>query len=52
MGFKEGDAEDLSCADRWFDVLVSKFGDMFAPWPEGVAAELLRTCKPGLSLGR
>jgi SAM-dependent methyltransferase len=45
--FKEGDAEDLPCADRSFDVIVSVFGAMFAPRPERVAAELLRVCKPG-----
>jgi SAM-dependent methyltransferase len=45
--FEEGDAEDLPCADRSFDVVVSMFGAMFAPRPERVAAELLRVCKPG-----
>src|SRR4029077_3493674 len=43
--FKEGDAEDLPCADRSFDVVVTMFGAMFAPRPDRVAAELLRVCK-------
>jgi ubiquinone/menaquinone biosynthesis C-methylase UbiE len=47
IDFKEGDAEDLPCADRSFDVVISMFGAMFAPRPERVAAELLRVCKPG-----
>ena len=45
--FKEGDAEDLPCADNSFDVVVTMFGAMFAPRPDRVAAELLRVCKPG-----
>jgi SAM-dependent methyltransferase len=45
--FKEGDAEDLPCADHSFDVVVTMFGAMFAPRPDRVAAELLRVCKPG-----
>jgi SAM-dependent methyltransferase len=45
--FKEGDAEDLPCADGSFDVVVTMFGAMFAPRPDRVAAELLRVCKPG-----
>jgi len=45
--FKEGDAEELPCADRSFDVVVTMFGAMFAPRPDRVAAELLRVCKPG-----
>jgi SAM-dependent methyltransferase len=45
--FEEGDAEELPCADRAFDVVISMFGAMFAPRPERVAAELLRVCRPG-----
>jgi SAM-dependent methyltransferase len=45
--FKEGDAEDLPCADRSFDVVLTMFGAMFAPRPDRVAAELLRVGKPG-----
>jgi SAM-dependent methyltransferase len=45
--FEEGDAEELPCADRSFDVVVSMFGAMFAPRPERVAEEFLRVCRPG-----
>jgi 2-polyprenyl-3-methyl-5-hydroxy-6-metoxy-1,4-benzoquinol methylase len=45
--FDEGDAEMLPYEDASFDVVVSLVGAMFAPRPERVAAELLRTCKPG-----
>jgi 2-polyprenyl-3-methyl-5-hydroxy-6-metoxy-1,4-benzoquinol methylase len=45
--FEEGDAEELPCADRSFDVVVSIFGAMFAPRPERVAAEFLRVSKSG-----
>jgi 2-polyprenyl-3-methyl-5-hydroxy-6-metoxy-1,4-benzoquinol methylase len=44
--FEEGDAEMLSYADGSFDVVVSLIGAMFAPRPERVAAEMLRTCRP------
>jgi SAM-dependent methyltransferase len=47
IGFEEGDAEELPCADRSFDVVVSMFGAMFAPRPERVVAEFLRVCRPG-----
>lgn len=45
--FDEGDAEKLPYDDESFDVVVSMFGAMFAPRPELVAAELLRTCRSG-----
>jgi 2-polyprenyl-3-methyl-5-hydroxy-6-metoxy-1,4-benzoquinol methylase len=45
--FEEGDAEMLSYADGSFDVVISLIGAMFAPRPERVAAEMLRTCRPG-----
>jgi 2-polyprenyl-3-methyl-5-hydroxy-6-metoxy-1,4-benzoquinol methylase len=45
--FEEGDAELLAFADGSFDVVVSLIGAMFAPRPERVAAELLRTCRSG-----
>lgn len=45
--FREGDAEQLPCADQEFDFVITMFGAMFAPRPERVAAELLRVCKPG-----
>ncbi len=47
IGFEEGDAEELPCADASFDVIVSMFGAMFAPRPERVVAEFLRVCRPG-----
>src|SRR5262249_8735077 len=39
--------EDLPYAAASFDVVASLFGAMFAPRPERVAAELMRTCRPG-----
>lgn len=45
--FEEGDAELLRYDDASFDLVVSLIGAMFAPRPERVARELLRTCRPG-----
>jgi SAM-dependent methyltransferase len=45
--FEEGDAEALAFADGSFDVVFSFIGAMFAPRPERVAAEFVRTCRPG-----
>src|SRR5438270_11776704 len=45
--FREGDAEQLAFPDAAFDLVISVFGAMFAPRPERVAAELMRTCRPG-----
>lgn len=45
--FDEGDAEMLPYADGEFDLVVSLIGAMFAPRPDRVAAELIRTCRPG-----
>src|SRR5712671_2405809 len=45
--FDEGDAEQLPYPDQSFDVVLTKFGAMFAPRPDTVAAELMRVCKPG-----
>jgi len=45
--FREGDAERLDFAEASFDMVISAFGAMFAPRPEGVAAEFLRVCRPG-----
>src|SRR6478672_4933775 len=49
--FQEADAEDLSFADRSFDVVLSVFGVMFTP-NQGLAAdEMLRVCRPGGKIG-
>lgn len=45
--FQEGDAEALPFADASFDVVLSTFGNMFAPDHRRSAAELLRVCRPG-----
>ena len=45
--FEEGDAEDLPVRDHEFDVVLTMFGEMFAPRPERVAEELKRVCRPG-----
>jgi SAM-dependent methyltransferase len=45
--FMEADAEAIPYQDARFDLVVSLIGAMFAPRPERVAAELIRTCRPG-----
>src|SRR5688572_4265144 len=45
--FQVADAEALPFPDGSFDVVASLIGAMFAPRPDRVAAELLRTCVPG-----
>ena len=45
--FDENDAEDLPYADGAFDAVISMFGAMFTPQPAVVAAEMVRTCRPG-----
>jgi SAM-dependent methyltransferase len=45
--FLEADAEMLPYADASFDLVVSLIGAMFAPRPDRVAAELVRTCRSG-----
>jgi len=47
IDFQEGDAEALPFADGEFDLVVSKFGVMFAPRPDVAAAELQRVTKRG-----
>jgi ubiquinone/menaquinone biosynthesis C-methylase UbiE len=49
--FRDGDAEQLPCADATFDVVLSTFGVMFAPDQEQAARELLRVCRPGGKIG-
>jgi SAM-dependent methyltransferase len=49
--FREADAENLPFADNSFDSVISTFGVMFTPNQDKAAAELLRVCKPGGSIG-
>lgn len=45
--FEENDAEALPYEDASFDTVITMFGAMFTPRPEAVAAEMLRTTRPG-----
>jgi SAM-dependent methyltransferase len=45
--FDEGDAEQLPYPDGSFDLVMTRFGAMFAPRPDRVAAELARVCRSG-----
>ncbi len=47
----EGDAEDLPFADASFDAVLSVFGAMFAPDQQRTAAELVRVCRAGGTVG-
>ena len=49
--FQEADAEALPFADGIFDAVVSTFGVMFTPNQDKAAAELVRVCKPGGTIG-
>lgn len=49
--FVEGDAEALPFDDASFQVVLSSFGVMFAPNQEQAAAELLRVCQSGGTIG-
>jgi ubiquinone/menaquinone biosynthesis C-methylase UbiE len=49
--FDEGDAVALPYADRSFDVVLSTFGVMFVPDQERAAAEMVRVCRPGGTIG-
>jgi len=51
MTFQEADAENLPFPDRSFDNVISIFGVMFTADHDRAAAELLRVCKPGGSIG-
>ena len=51
VAFQEGDAEALPFPDASFDVVLSTFGVMFAPDQARAAAELLRVCRPGGTIG-
>lgn len=49
--WREADAEALPFADDEFDVVLSCVGVMFAPRHEVSAAEMLRVCRPGGTVG-
>ena len=49
--FQVGDAQVLPFPDGHFDAVLSVFGVMFAPDQERAAAELLRVCRPGGTIG-
>ena len=49
--FAEGDAEQLDFPDASFDAVLSCLGVMFAPDQERAAAELVRVCRPGGTIG-
>jgi SAM-dependent methyltransferase len=51
IALREGDAEALPFSDSSFDVVLSTFGTMFAPNHERAAAEMLRVCAPGGTIG-
>lgn len=51
VDWQEGDAEALPFATGEFDVVLSCVGVMFAPHHEASAAELVRVCRPGGTIG-
>lgn len=51
IDFQEGDAEQLPFEDGAFDVVLSTFGVMFCPDHQRAAAELLRVCRAGGTIG-
>jgi ubiquinone/menaquinone biosynthesis C-methylase UbiE len=51
VDFQVADAEALPFGDASFDVVLSVFGVMFAPYHERCAGELLRTCRSGGRIG-
>ena len=51
LDWVEADAEDLPFADESFDVVMSSIGVMFAPYHQAAADELVRTCRPGGTIG-
>jgi SAM-dependent methyltransferase len=51
VAFAEGDAERLDFPDASFDAVLSCLGVMFAPDQERAAAELVRVCRPGGTIG-
>ena len=51
LDWVEADAEHLPFADESFDVVMSSIGVMFAPHHQPAADELVRTCRPGGTIG-
>src|SRR5262249_12094924 len=49
--WREADAEALPFADGQFDIVMSCLGVMFAPHHQASAAELVRVCRPGGTIG-
>ncbi|MEO1535858.1 MAG: class I SAM-dependent methyltransferase [Planctomycetota bacterium] len=49
--FQVEDAESLSFGDDSFDIVVSTFGVMFTADQQSAAAEMMRVCKPGGTIG-
>jgi SAM-dependent methyltransferase len=51
VDFRQGDAQALPVDDGSYDVVLSVFGVMFAPDQPKAAAELLRACRAGGTIG-
>ncbi len=51
LDYREADAEALPFAEACFDAVLSTFGVMFTPNQGQAAAELMRVCRPGGSIG-
>jgi SAM-dependent methyltransferase len=51
LEWTEADAQALPFGDAEFDVVTSCFGAIFAPDQGAVAAEMLRVCRPGGTIG-
>lgn len=51
LSWREADAEALPFDTAEFDTVISCIGVMFAPHHEPAAAELLRVCRPGGTIG-
>ena len=51
VGFREADVEALPFRDGSFDVVLSTFGNMFAPDHEKTAGEMARVCRKGGRIG-
>lgn len=51
VDWREADAEALPFPDGSFDAVISCVGAMFAPHHRETAAEMLRVCRPGGTIG-